>query len=156
VTTTIPRRQRTNQAIQSPRIRIMLGARWQKPWVAPQQNHWNELGLRVRRLGSLRRQGLQLNVPTNKCSNVFSLYKKILSEVLHHRIAGALDLLPAKLSVQDYQDAYIQSADWLTSGRFFTPAKTRSLRSSYLNLFKGRSIPAMKRREEIRETRCLS
>jgi putative transport protein len=40
----------------------MLGARWQKPWVAPQQNHWNELGLRVRRLGSLRRQGLQLNV----------------------------------------------------------------------------------------------
>jgi hypothetical protein len=29
VTTTIQRRQRTNQAIQSPRIRTMLGARWQ-------------------------------------------------------------------------------------------------------------------------------
>jgi hypothetical protein len=41
----------------------------------------------------------------------FSTYGSILSQVLRHRITNTLASLTAHLSVQEYQDAYIQSAE---------------------------------------------
>lgn len=75
----------------------------------------------------------------------FSTYGDILSQVLHHRITNTLTSLTAQVSVQQYQDAYIQSAELIDIWQTFHAHRGNKFAAKLRESVQGPNNPRQER-----------